>query len=55
MFKFLIAEFLPFVHEVSSLTYCQEAHLGSFRLSLGKWCGYLWYLWTRKDCVFEKL
>jgi len=24
----LIVEFLPFVHEVSSLTYCQERHLG---------------------------
>jgi len=26
--KLLIVEFLPFVHEVSSLTYCQEGHLG---------------------------
>ena len=24
----MIVEFLPFVHEVSSLTYCQEGHLG---------------------------
>ena len=27
--KLLIVEFLPFVHEVSSLTYCQEGHLGT--------------------------
>ena len=26
--KLLIVEFLLFVHEVSSLTYCQEGHLG---------------------------
>ena len=24
----MIVEFLPFVYEVSSITYCQEEHLG---------------------------
>jgi len=32
----LIAEFLLFVHEVSSLTYCQEGHLGILGCLLGK-------------------
>jgi len=40
--KLLKAEFLPFVHEVSSLTYCQEGHLGILGCLEGKWCGYLW-------------
>ena len=40
--KLLIAEFLPFVHEVSSLTYCQEGHLGILGYLQGKFCGYLW-------------
>ena len=38
--KLLIAEFLPFVHEVSSLTYCQ-GHLGILGCLQGKCCGYL--------------
>jgi len=39
--KLLIVEFLPFVHEVSSLTYCQEGQLGILGCLQGKWCGYL--------------
>ena len=36
--KLLIVEFLPFVHEVSSLTYCQEGHLGILGYLQGKCC-----------------
>jgi len=40
--KLLIVELLPFVHEASSLTYCQEGHLGILGYLQGKCCGYLW-------------
>jgi len=39
--KLLIVEFLPFVHEISSLDYCQEGHLGILGYLQGKCCGYL--------------
>ena len=39
--KLLTVEFLPFVHEVSSLTYCQEGHLDILGYLQGKCCGYL--------------
>jgi len=39
--KLLIVEFSPFVHEVSSVAYCQKEHLGISGHLCGKCYGYL--------------